>query len=76
MQKCRAKRNGYCKGDKWIEGWYCQVEGDSYIIPDEAYCTIGGIKRQFTYDYDEDLPYIIGFVLIDPKTVELLEAGS
>lgn len=41
-----------------VYGWYCEVEGKHYIIPDDAFILEWAIE---------------GFVEVDPETVEFVE---
>ena len=54
------KFRGLNKDGKWVEGWYCKVEGKSYIIPDDS--------KMVQVDYTLVLG-VVGFVAVDHKTV-------
>ena len=51
---------GLTKEGKEIRGWYCKVEGKSYIILDDA---------ETGFDFDSSTLGIMGFIEVDPKTV-------
>jgi len=59
------KYRGLTTGTKrWAYGYYCQVEGEHYIILDDAELCMIEYSNKYA---------IKGFVEVDPETVELLK---
>lgn len=59
MNKPRQYR-GITKERKWVKGWYCKIEGKSYIIPDDS--------KMVQVDYTFVLG-VVGFVEVFPESV-------
>ena len=55
MQKCRGKS---IDSNKWVYGWYCEIEDDHFIIPETTVC-----------DWSEDAYRINGMIEVIPETV-------